>query len=71
LSAKNAKDAKSAKPFIYVFDLLAFFAFLFRASCPSPFGPHFVRSKIFQKFLSRTIIFLWFIKEKGFLRLQE
>ena len=35
--------------------LSAFFAFLFRASCPSPFGPHFVRSKIFQKFLSRTI----------------
>jgi len=58
--------------------LFASFAFLFRASCPSPLlhpsmgfalraslrlfkfdpvefvGPHFVRSKIFQKFLSRT-----------------
>ncbi len=30
--------------------LFALVAFLFRASCPSPLGPHFVRSKIFQKF---------------------
>jgi hypothetical protein len=52
--------------------VIALFAFLFRASCPSPFGPHFVRSKIFQKFLSPTISSsLWFAKDTGFLRSQE
>jgi hypothetical protein len=66
----------------FYFALIVFFAFLFRASCPSPLlhpsmgfalraslrlfkfdpvefvRPHFVRSRIFQKFLSRTNVFI-------------
>ncbi len=80
---KKQRSAKNAKTLIRQnttkrFSIFASFAFLFRASCPSPLlhpsmdfalraslrlfkfdpvefvGPHFVRSKIFQKFLSRT-----------------